>query len=127
MITIRQAGRPSEITMTKNNEDQGGSGFGIGDTRGRKRSPSGKRPRHHNHCRERQPLGRDPAFEAICARQTLGLALSGRLTEQVVRRAHKTLAQEHHPDKGGDQEMMTRLNHSRDVLLQPEMTELVAS
>jgi len=39
--------------------------------------------------RERQPLGRDPYFEAICARQTLGLALSGRLTEQLVKRVHK--------------------------------------
>jgi curved DNA-binding protein CbpA len=44
-----------------------------------------------------------------------------------VRRVHKTLAVQHHPDKGGDPEMMTRLNNARDLLLQPEMSDIVAS
>ena len=88
---------------------------------------SKRKPGHSNHGRERQPLGRDPDFEAICARQTLGLALSGRLTEQAVKRVHKALAVQHHPDKGGDPETMTRLNNARDVLLQPEMSDMVVS
>jgi curved DNA-binding protein CbpA len=56
----------------------------------------------------------------------LGLALSGRLTEQAVKRAHKALAVQHHPDKGGDPEMMTRLNNARDLLLEPEMEAIPA-
>ena len=32
----------------------------------------------------------------------------------------------HHPDKGGDPEMMTRFNNARDVLLEPVM-ESIAS
>ena len=102
--------------MSSGLEAQGSSGFGTVHACGNKRNRSGKRkPGHSNHGRERQPLGRDPEFEAICARQTLGLALSGRLTEQVVKRVHKALAVQHHPDKGGDQETMIRLNNARDV------------
>ena len=114
--------------MSSGQEAPGGSGFGTGHAGGNKRNRSGKRkPGHSNHGRDRQPLGRDPEFEAICARQTLGLALSGRLTEQVVKRVHKALAVQHHPDKGGDPETMIRLNNARDVLLQPEMSDIVAS
>ena len=118
----------SEITMSSDQEAQGGSGFGTSNAGGSKRNRSSKRkPGHSNHGRERQPLGRDPDFEAICARQTLGLALSGRLTEQAVKTVHKALAVQHHPDKGGDPETMTRLNNARDLLLQPEMSDIVAS
>jgi len=66
-------------------------------------------------------MGRDPDLEAIVARQALGLPLTGRLTEQQVKRAHKQLAIQHHPDKGGDPETMTRFNRARDALLQPTM------
>ncbi len=106
-----------------------GNGFGStgsAEGPGRRRKDSKRKPGQSNHQRERQPLGRDPEFEAICARQTLGLALSGRLTEQAVKRAHKALAVQHHPDKGGDPEMMTRLNNARDVLLQREMEAIAA-
>ena len=105
-----------------------GDGFGAkgSSAAGGKRSSSKRKPRQSNHQRERCPLGRDPGFEAICARQTLGLALSGRLTEQAVKRAHKLLAVQHHPDKGGDPEMMTRLNNARDLLLEPEMETIPA-
>ena len=128
VIAIRQAGNSCAITMTSDQDAQGGSGFGTGNAGGSKRNRSRKRkPGQSNHGRERQPLGRDPDFEAICARQTLGLALSGRLTEQAVKRVHKALAVQHHPDKGGDPEMMTRLNNARDLLLQPEMSDIVAS
>ena len=89
--------------MSSGQEAQAGSGFGTGNAGGSKRNRKSKRkPGHSNHGRERQPLGRDPDYEAICARQTLGLALSGRLTEQLVKRVHKALAVQHHPDKGGD-------------------------
>ena len=66
-------------------------------------------------------MGRDPDLEAIQARQSLGLPLTGRLTEQQVKRAHKLLAVQHHPDKGGDPEVMTRFNNARDILLHPVM------
>jgi hypothetical protein len=128
VIAIRQAGTSREITMSSAQEAPGGSGFGTGNAGGSKRNRNSKRkPGHSNHGRERQPLGRDPDFEAICARQTLGLALSGRLTEQAVKRVHKALAVQHHPDKGGDPDVMTRLNNARDVLLQPEMSDTLAS
>lgn len=92
----------------------------------RRRSNGKRRPGQSNHGRERCPLGRDPGFDAICARQTLSLPLSGRLEAQTVKRAHKRLAVQHHPDKGGNPEMMTRLNQARDVLLQPEMEAIAA-
>ena len=66
-------------------------------------------------------MGRDPDIESIKARQSLGLPLSGRLTEQQVKQAHKRLAVKHHPDKGGDPELMMRYNNARDVLLEPKM------
>jgi hypothetical protein len=72
------------------------------------------------------PLGRDPEIEAIKARQSLGLPLTGRLKAHQVKQAHKLLAVQHHPDKGGDPEMMTRFNNARDVLLEPVM-ESIAS
>ena len=52
--------------------------------------------------------------------------LTGRLTVAQVKRAHKLLAVQHHPDKGGDPEVMTRFNTARDVLLEPEMEMLAA-
>ena len=71
-------------------------------------------------------MGRDPGLEAIQARQCLGLPLTGRLTVAQVKRAHKLLAVQHHPDKGGEPEIMTRFNTARDVLLEPEMEMIVA-
>ena len=71
-------------------------------------------------------MGRDPGLDAIQARQCLALPLTGRLTVAQVKRAHKLLAVQHHPDKGGDPELMTRFNTARDVLLEPEM-ELIAA
>tara|TARA_B100000674_G_C37237584_1_gene644205 strand:- start:137 stop:451 length:315 start_codon:yes stop_codon:yes gene_type:complete len=96
------------------------TGFGGGSNRSRK--PGAKRkPGKSNHKREQCPMGRDPDIESIKARQSLGLPLSGRLTEQQVKQAHKGLAVKHHPDKGGDPELMTRYNNARDVLLEPKM------
>ena len=69
---------------------------------------------------------RYPGVEAIQARQSLALPLTGRLTVAHVKRAHKLLAVQHHPDKGGEPEMMTRFNTARDVWLEPEM-EMIAA
>ena len=99
-------------------------GFGGGTDSAGKKSAK-RKPGKANHRREQCPMGRDPDIEAIKARQSLGLPLTGRLTEQQVKRAHKLLAVKHHPDKGGDPEMMTRYNNARDVLLEPEMEAIV--
>jgi DnaJ homolog subfamily C member 19 len=37
----------------------------------------------------------------------------------VVEAAYRKLAALHHPDKGGDEELMKRLNRARDLPLQP--------
>ena len=99
-------------------------GFGGGtDSAGKKSSK--RKPGKANHRREQCPMGRDPDIDAIKARQSLGLPLTGRMTEQQVKRAHKLLAVKHHPDKGGDPELMRRYNNARDVLLEPEMEAIV--
>ena len=105
---------------------QESKGFG-GEANSAKRKASKKRKQGtSNHRRDQCPMGRDPGLEAIQARQCLGLPLTGRLTVAQVKRAHKLLAVQHHPDKGGDPDVMTRLNTARDVLLEPEMEMLAA-
>ena len=96
------------------------TGFGGGSNRSRK-SGAKRKPGKSNHKREQCPMGRDPDIKSIKARQSLGLPLSGRLTEHQVKQAHKDLAVKHHPDKGGDPQLMTRYNNARDVLLEPKM------
>ena len=106
--------------------DSGFGGFGGGGPKRSKASKAKRKPRKSNHRREQCPLGRDPDLEAIKARQSLGLPLTGRLNAVLVKRAHKTLAVQHHPDKGGDPEMMTRFNNARDALLEPVMDSIAA-
>ena len=106
--------------------DTGSGGFGGASTKRSKASKAKRKPRKSNHRREQCPLGRDPDLEAIKARQCLGLPLTGRLNAVLVKRAHKILAVQHHPDKGGDPEMMTRFNNARDVLLEPVMESIAA-
>ena len=106
--------------------DSGSGGFGGSTTTRSKASKARRKPRKSNHRREQCPLGRDPELEAIKARQSLGLPLTGRLKALQVKQAHKSLAVLHHPDKGGDPAMMTRFNNARDVLLEPVM-ESIAS
>lgn len=105
---------------------QESNGFGGQTSTSRQKSSKKRKPGKSNHRREQCPLGRDPGLEAIQARQCLHLPLTGRLTVSEVKQAHKRLAVQHHPDKGGDPALMTRFNTARDVLLQPEM-ELIAS
>ena len=101
-------------------------GFGGQATSAKRKSSKKRKPGTSNHRRDQCPMGRDPGLEAIQARQCLGLPLTGRLTVAQVKRAHKLLAVQHHPDKGGDPEVMTRFNTARDVLLEPEMKMLAA-
>ena len=106
--------------------DSGAGGFGAAATKRSKPSKARRKPRKSNHRREQCPLGRDPNIDAIKARQSLGLPLTGRLSVAQVKQVHKSLAVQHHPDKGGDPEMMTRFNHARDVLLEPAMDSIAA-
>lgn len=99
----------------------GSGGFGSASTGTGSKKRRQRKPGKANHRRDQCPMGRDPDLDAIRARQILGLPLTGRLTEQQVRRAHRLLAVSHHPDKGGEPELMTRFNNARDALLQPEM------
>ena len=115
-VTIKRASSsPSEI-----------GGFGSAMPNRSKASKAKRKPGKANHRREQCPLGRDPEIEAIKARQSLGLPLTGRLKAHQVKQAHKLLAVQHHPDKGGDPVVMTRFNNARDVLLEPVM-ESIAS
>lgn len=114
--------------LVTNNSVNGGSsrsgGFGGATTPRSKRSKSKRKPRKANHRQEQCPLGRDPEIEAVKARQSLGLPLTGRLNVLQVKQAYKLLAVKHHPDKGGDPELMIRFNNARDVLLEPDMEAL---
>ena len=110
--------------FTSNNSES--SGFGNAASKRSKASKARRKPRKANHRREQCPLGRDPELDAIKARQSLGLPLTGRLNELQVKQAHKLLAVQHHPDKGGDPEMMTRFNNARDVLLEPVMDNIAS-
>ena len=101
-------------------------GFGGQARSARRKSIKKRKPGTSNHRRDQCPVGRDPGVEAIQARQCLALPLTGRLTVAQVKGAHNLLAVKHHPDKGGDPEIMTRFNTARDVLLEPEM-EMIAA
>ena len=119
----------SDTPMTRKSVSSSPSemgGFGSATPNRSKASKAKRKPGKANHRREQCPLGRDPEIDAIKARQSLGLPLTGRLKAQQVKQAHKLLAVQHHPDKGGDPEMMTRFNNARDVLLEPVM-ESIAS
>ena len=105
---------------------QDSKGFGGQASSAKRKSNKKRKPGTSNHRRDQCPMGRDPGLEAIQARQCLGLQLTGRLTVAQVKRAHKLLAVQHHPDKGGDPSLMTRFNTARDVLLEPEM-EMIAA
>ena len=105
---------------------QDSKGFGGQASSAKRKSNKKRKPGTSNHRRDQCPMGRDPGLEAIQARQCLALPLTGRLTVAQVKRAHKLLAVQHHPDKGGDPTLMTRFNTACDVLLEPEM-EMIAA
>ena len=47
------------------------------------------------------------------------LGVERNATARALRTAYRRLALEHHPDQGGCEETMARLNHARDVLCDP--------
>ena len=47
------------------------------------------------------------------------LGVERNATDRDLRTAYRRLALEHHPDQGGCEETMARLNHARDVLCDP--------
>lgn len=120
--------QPHQFVTNKrlNSNTSGSSGFGTAASKRSKASRTRRKPGKANHRREQCPLGRDPELDAIKARQSLGLPLTGRLKALQVKQAHKLLAVQHHPDKGGDPEMMTRFNNARDVLLEPVMENIAS-
>ena len=73
-------------------------GFGVQARSAKRKSSKKRKPGTSNHRRDQCPMGRDPGLEAIQARQCLGLPLTGRLTVAQVKRSHKLLAVQHHPD-----------------------------
>jgi DnaJ domain len=47
------------------------------------------------------------------------LGISANATREDVEAAHRRLAMQHHPDRGGDASQMARINAARDAMLQP--------
>ena len=107
-----------------------GFGSGSGDNRGgkggsrKKGSSRGGRKRSPGLSpSDRLPLGKHPDLEAVLARRTLGLPLSGRLTAQEVTKAYRLAAADHHPDRGGRHGLMQAVNAARDELLGRRVNE----
>lgn len=101
-------GKGRQKTTTKHG-GFGGSGHGKGKKAKKKGTGLS--------AADRNPLGKAPDVEAMKARGYLHLPLSGRLTSAQVKVAYKKLAASHHPDQGGDIEIMQSVNNARDLLL----------
>jgi curved DNA-binding protein CbpA len=46
------------------------------------------------------------------------LGVSANATEQEIEDAYRKLAADHHPDRGGDEQTMMRINRARDQLME---------
>jgi DnaJ-class molecular chaperone len=59
-------------------------------------------------------------FKALAAPeqpfQVLGVGANA--SKEEVERAYRLLAHEHHPDRGGDEQQMMRINAARDALIE---------
>lgn len=58
-----------------------------------------------------------PRKPIVTARVILGFKPDEKLTVEQVKKRHKELALQHHPDRGGDPAKMTNINRARDALL----------
>jgi dolichyl-phosphate-mannose--protein O-mannosyl transferase len=68
----------------------------------------------HSHYQHRSDPGRSEIPLADAAR-TLGVPITA--TEAQVKSAYRKLMQQHHPDKGGDIKMATKINLAKDAFL----------
>lgn len=113
LVVTRKVEEESSQSRKKPSEVR--NGFG-GPARAAKRKGGKKRAPSLSKA-DWGPLGKHPDLDAIVARQRLHLPLSGRITEVDVTRAWKTAAAEHHPDRGGEHDIMQLVNGARDLLL----------
>ena len=81
----------------------------------RRRRPPPLPPTPPREARPPTPPPAPPQVESLY--EVLGVARNA--TDRDLRTAYRRLALEHHPDQGGDEETMARLNHARDVLCDP--------
>lgn len=68
-----------------------------------------KREAAQNYAGNKENMTRQEAFKV--------LELDEEASEQEIKKAHRKLMQKHHPDQGGDDEMASRINRAKDVLL----------
>ena len=81
----------------------------------RRRRPPPLPPTPPREARPPTPPPAPPQVESLY--EVLGVARDA--TDRDLRTAYRRLALEHHPDQGGCEETMARLNHARDVLCDP--------
>ena len=81
----------------------------------RRRRPPPLPPTPPREARPPTPPPAPPQVESLY--EVLGVARDA--TDRDLRTAYRRLALEHHPDQGGDEATMARLNHARDVLCDP--------
>ena len=83
----------------------------------RRRRPPPLPPTPPREARPPTPPPAPPQVESLY--EVLGVARDA--TDRDLRTAYRRLALEHHPDQGGCEETMARLNHARDVLCDPAL------
>ena len=81
----------------------------------RRRRPPPLPPTPPREARPPTPPPAPPQVESLY--EVLGVERNA--TDRDLRTAYRRLALEHHPDQGGCEETMARLNHARDVLCDP--------
>ena len=81
----------------------------------RRRRPPPLPPTPPQETRPPTPPPAPPQVESLY--EVLGVARDA--SDRDLRTAYRRLALEHHPDQGGDEATMARLNHARDVLCDP--------
>ena len=81
----------------------------------RRRRPPPLPPTPPREARPPTPPPAPPQVESLY--EVLGVARNA--SDRDLRTAYRRLALEHHPDQGGCEETMARLNHARDVLCDP--------
>src|SRR5262245_36008462 len=78
------------------------------------RSPGASRSR----AQPREPSPEDAERISIrMARHVMGFSHDEPLTEAAIKERKRQLAKRHHPDRGGSDEMMARVNDAADILL----------